>query len=155
VLPARDSDGDVDDPSHTYYDSDDAAVLYFGHAAGGADRRAVTSLVRSYYAAAAAADGVKVCSLVYALRAELVAEDYGEQLGLSTSSCAVVMSKLLQRSHIRMVAEAGALEVLRVRIQGNRGVVLLRVGKPPERHVFVRREHGAWRMYVLFDIPLP
>jgi hypothetical protein len=151
----RDSDGDVDDPAHTHYDADDSAVLYFGHAAGDTDRRAVTGLIKRYYAAAAADNGVSVCSLVYALQAELAAESYGEQLGLPNSDCAVVMSKLMQRRHAQAVAEAAALEVLRVRIEGNRGVVVLRVGKPPVRHVFVRKDHGVWRMNVFFDIPLP
>src|SRR5690242_11761264 len=91
--PARDRDDDGDK------NDDDAHVLYWGRAATGADQQAITTLIKRYYAAAAAEDGAQACSLLVPFVAEAVPENYGHQPGLHGRSCAVVMSKFFRQRH--------------------------------------------------------
>lgn len=153
-----DDDSDNDNPGKSRYDEDDSVVLDFGHAAGKAETQAITALVKRYYAAAAAGDGAAVCSLLYVLIAESVPEEYGQSPGASdprSRTCAAVVSKLLEQRHRELVAEAAGLEVTDVRVEGSHGVVLLHFAPTPERRVLVIREHGAWKMKVLFDVGVP
>lgn len=150
-----DADNDNDNLGKSHYDSDDGPVLYFGHAANAAEGRTITVLVKHYYAAAAANDGATACSLIYSIIAESVADEYGQSPALSGKTCAVVMSKLFKQRHRELATEAAGLEVTRMRVSGDRGLVLLRLGTALERRVPVRREHGAWRLAVLFDVGVP
>ena len=85
-----------DRPSEQSYDSDDNSIHFFGHAAGAAEERTATAFVKRYYAAAAAGNGARACSLLSTEIAGSVVEQYGRPPGppgLRGTSCAVVMSK--------------------------------------------------------------
>jgi hypothetical protein len=145
-----------EDRSHA--DADDDGVLLFGQAAGAADTRAVTALVKRYYAAAAASDGATGCSLLYSTIAGTVVENYGQPPGppaLRGGSCAVVMSKLFKQHRRQLAAEVATMQVTGVRVKGDQGLALLNFGSPPERHMLVRRERGAWKIGVFLDIGMP
>lgn len=151
----RDSDDDNDNSSNSRYDNDDNPVVYYGHTASAAEVQAITGLVKGYYAAAAASDGAKACSLIYSILAESVIEEYGQSTVLHGKTCSVVMSRLLKRVHWQLVADVARLKVTLVRVNGNHGLVLLRFGTIPERRVLVQRERGVWKMGVLLDIGVP
>src|SRR6185312_6680543 len=72
----RDTDGDIDSLGKSPYDSDNDAIPAFGQPAGPADRRAIIALVRRYYAAAAAGNGIKACAMLYTLTEESMVEEH-------------------------------------------------------------------------------
>jgi hypothetical protein len=152
----RDRDGDRDNPTpDSRYDQDDEAVLHFGHAASAADERAIAALVKRYYVAAAAGDGVTACRLIYSVIAESVVEEYGQLPALRGRSCPAVVSKLFRQHRSPSTGDAGALEVIRVRVDAGRGVAIVRFGRLTERQVVVRREGGAWKLAALGEVGLP
>jgi hypothetical protein len=140
----RDNDGDHND--------DDGRVLNYGHPASAADRRSSVTLVTRYFAAAAAADGAKACALLVPLTAESVVEEDGHSAALSGRSCAAVMSKLFRLHHRMLVEKRAALEVISVRIEGNKGLAVLDFPEIHEvRQLGVRRVDGAWKVVDLLD----
>src|ERR1700722_9331107 len=66
----EDGDGDSSEEYETtfdngdYHDSDDGAMLNFGKVASRTEARAITMVVKRYYAAAAAGNGARACSLM-------------------------------------------------------------------------------------------
>lgn len=140
----RDNDGDHND--------DDAGVLLYGHAANAANGQTITALVTHYFAAAAAQDGARACSLLAPFIAESVAETYGHTPPLLGRTCAVVMSKLFKQHHGDLVNKNAALHVIRVGLEGNKGLVALYFPTIPEvRQIAVRRSGGTWKMLELLD----
>jgi hypothetical protein len=145
---SSDIDGDSDN------NDDDYA---YGNAASPADRRAVTEMVKRYYTAAAAMDGVKGCSLIYSLLAEEIPELYGEipdSPQLKGTTCSVVMSKLFKENHSRLVSDAATLQVRSVRVMHNRALVMMSFRSMPQRDILVHREHRTWRIDELLDTKL-
>jgi hypothetical protein len=133
-------------------------IVGFGQPASAADKRVITALVKSYYTAAAAEDGAKVCSLIYSIFEEAIAEDYGQPPGppsLRGKTCPVVMTKLFKQRHKQQVSDLAALKVTGVRIKGRRGFVLLSFATPGKRYITVKSEHGAWKINALVDNPVP
>jgi len=142
-----DIDGDND------HNSDDYA---YGAAANPAVRGAVTALIKSYYAAAAAEDGARACSLIYSIFAEEIPEVYGEPPGSPTlrgGTCAIVMSKVFKQNHRTFVTEQATLHVSAVRVKRLRGRVLLIVKGLGIREMLVHREHSVWRIDSLLPGP--
>jgi hypothetical protein len=129
--------------------------IAWGRAASAADRRAVTSVVKSYYAAAAAGDAVRACSLMYSIFAEEIPEEYGESPpgppGLHGTTCAAVLAKLFKQQHRRLVADLATLEVTRVRLKGRRGLAILHFRTAAHREIPVHRERRAWKIDALLD----
>lgn len=153
----RDSDEDKDSPGGGRYDEDDNAVLNFGKAADTSQALAITRLVRRYYAAASASDGAEACALIYSPVAESAVEDYGaspDQTSPHAKSCETVVSGLFKR-HPELAAKARSIEVTYVRVEGDRGLAVLRFGRRTVRRVLVHHEHGAWKMGVLLDMGVP
>jgi hypothetical protein len=150
-----DSDEDNDNPGSGRYDADDSPVLRFGHAASAVEMRAISSLVRRYYAAGAAGDGASACSLLYSLLADSVVEEYAGSPGLRSKTCAEVLSKLFKQRHRELAGDVAALKTTVVRVGGDRGLSLVRFGATRERRVLLRRERGAWKMDVLLDVGVP
>jgi hypothetical protein len=157
---SHDNDADFDNDSKAseskaYHDSDDGRIANYGQAADAADSRAVTALVKRYYAAAAASDGARACALMYSIFAEAIPEDYGRGAGPRISrgnTCAVVMSKLFKHNHGRL---AGAIVVTGVRVSANQGRALIGSETIPASYLFVKRERGIWKVDALFGQPLP
>jgi hypothetical protein len=144
-------DGDIDSERN-----DDGIALNFGHPANEADRRAITSLIKRYYATAAAGDGVKACSLIYFVWVEAIPEDYGFAPALRGRTCSVVMSKLFKQRHRQLVAQAAGLDVSHTRVQLKKGLALLRFrGSHEPRYIQVHLERSTWRIDGLLARALP
>lgn len=143
---ARDRDNDLD------HNDDDAQALGYGHAAGTADRAAITSLVRRYYAAAAAKDGATACRLLMPYIAESVAEDYGHNADTRGHSCTAVMRKLFALRHRLLVIESASLKVYAMRVGAGRALTFLTFATLPEvREITERDNGGEWKLLELLD----
>jgi hypothetical protein len=156
--PVLDDDADNDSPGNSRYDSDNDAVSSYGHPASVADRQVIAALIRHYYAAAAAGDGARACSLSYWLFAESVVEEHHPGKGppsLRGDTCAQVASKLFKQRHRELIEDITAFQVAWVRVNRNQGLALLRFGGARERDVLVHRDRGAWKMNVLLDEGAP
>jgi hypothetical protein len=140
----RDNDNDHND--------DDSHVLNYGHAASAADERESVALVKRYFALAAMGDGAQACGLLVPLLAETVAEQDGSSPRLPGRTCGAVVSRLFVRDH-RVLAEKNAhLKVLKVRVDGEKALILLDFTEIPEvRQILERRVDGTWKLHELFD----
>jgi hypothetical protein len=127
-----------------YHDADDATRLKFGHNAGEADRRAITALVKRYYAGAAAGDGQTACSILIPSLAYAVPLDYGK-LGpaylRAGKTCRAVMALFFKHSHDELSAPVA---VTGVRIDGNHALALLGSSTMPAGYITLQRDHRVW-----------
>lgn len=140
----RDNDGDHND--------DDAGVLDYGHAADATDHRISVALVTHYFAAAAADDGARACSLLIPFVAESVVENEGHTPGLHGKTCAVVMSKLFKQRHAVLAMKSATLKVIGVRVEGNKALAILDFPTIPEvRQITERRDGSTWKLEDLLD----
>ncbi|HEY5194239.1 MAG TPA: hypothetical protein VIJ39_10265 [Solirubrobacteraceae bacterium] len=154
----KDRDGDADNSTGSYYDSDDDSIRDFGHAASAADQRAVTTLVKHYYTAAAADNGAAGCAVTYSTIAKLIREDQGHAPGppyLRGNTCAVVMSKLFQHDQRQLKIYNALLRVTGVRLDHGHGFAVLGFDGLPGREIAVEREDGTWKIEALLDSELP
>lgn len=153
-LSKHDGDEDIDTLGMGPYDNDLDAVPGYGPQAGRADRQAIVSLIRRYYEAAAAGDGVAACSMLDAPIAESVLEEHHRGKGprsLQGNTCAQVMSKLFAQRHRELVEDVASFRISDVELRGNRGLVLAPFSATRELQLLVHREHGVWKMNVLLD----
>lgn len=153
----RDKDNDIGAPGD---DTNHNEILNYAHAASAADKQAVTALIKRYYAAAAAGDGAKACSMLYVTFAESVAEDYGRESAGSSylkqgKTCPEVLTLLFKHFHSQLTAELPLLKVRRVRLNEHHGLVVLGFGTMPERQIPVLRERHTWKVVALLDGELP
>lgn len=141
----RDNDGDHND--------DDNQFLYYGHAASVSEERSSVALVKRYYAAAAAANGVKACSLLVPLLAETIAEEAAGATTLHGKTCPIVASELFRRHHRELSEKRAALTVYAVRINGDRGLILIEFPAIAHelRQTSERRIARDWRIDKVFD----
>jgi len=153
----RDHDNDLE---ATIDDTNNDDSVDYGHAASAADKRAVTVMLKRYYAAATAENGAEACSMIVSSLAESVLEDYGpgspgpSYLKVGTS-CASVMTLLFRHFHSRLTVELPKLEVARVRLVGHKGLAVLSFDSMPEREIQVGRQGGIWKVDALIDHELP
>jgi hypothetical protein len=142
----RDRDNDLD------HGDDDGKFLNYGHAAYAAEARALTALVKRYYAAAAASDGTEACSMLYPFIAESVVEDYGHTPALRGDACATVMSKLFAQQHKLLAGKSATLKMYAIRVDGARALTVLSFAVLPEvRIITERREGNTWKVLNLLD----
>ncbi len=152
-----DSDSDFDNDaadsaSKGYFDKDDTRLRNIGHVATFTDRRAIVTLVKNYYAAAASDNGAVACSLTYPVRAESLPEDYGPTYSPGATTCAQVLTAVFKRLH----AQAASLaEVTDVRIEGRQATVLLRSTSIPASMTQARRRGSTWMLDHVLATPLP
>jgi hypothetical protein len=145
------------DDNGRYHDGDDRAVARFGHRASAADRRAVTTAVKRYYAVATSGDGEKGCSMLRPSVAKAVPEDYGYgSAGPSYlhagKTCPQVMTLLFRNLHAQLV---DPVEVTGVRISGNQAVALLGSKRMPAGDISIAHQGGAWKIGSIMGTPLP
>jgi|GEM_PF-1484252 len=152
----NDNDNDSGAPGD---DKNNNSVLDAFHAASPADERTIASLIKRYYAVALAGQGAKACSMIYSTLAESVPEDYGLSPPgppyMRGTTCPAVLSLMFKHFHTELVAELPKLEVARVRLEGHRGLAVLRFGKAPQRQLQVAREGHVWKLASLLDSELP
>jgi hypothetical protein len=147
-------DYDNDDNPHVRVDDDKPSIRSYGHEARPPDKATITTLVKRYYAAAAAGDGAKACAMISSGIARAVPLDYGQSgppYLHGGKTCAAVLSLLFKHDHGRLATEVPQLKVPSVRLEGNNGFVLLRFGRMPERQIAIEREGGVWKMEELID----
>jgi hypothetical protein len=152
----RDKDNDIRSP---YDDTNNNSLLKFGSAANTSDRRAITALLKRYYAAATTQDGAKACSMIYSTLAEAVPEDYGVSPPgppyMRGTTCPRVITLLFKHFHDQVVADNAALKVTQVRLNDRQGLALLSFGTMPERQIHLTREGHIWKIASLLDSELP
>jgi len=139
----RDNDADNND--------DDAHILNYGSAPNATEAQQLKALVTGFYAAQAAANGTKACSMLYPLTAETVAEYYGRNPGIEGSTCAKVLTKLYKREHQTLAHKSATLKFYTLRVKGNKGLALISFDAPEVRQILERRSRGAWKMSALSD----
>jgi hypothetical protein len=161
VPPAGlDSSVDADKDNDVGAASDDAnnnsQLLEFGHEASPAETRAVTALIKRYYATALAGDGARGCTLLYSTLAEAAPEDDGREadapaFSRGATSCAEVLDDLFRYYHAQLAAEVPQLAVTHVRLEEHHGFAYLSFGKLPERRISVQREGHVWKLSQIYD----
>lgn len=151
-----DADEDNDVKEHDYYqDRDDALIAAYGHAAGAADYRAITTFVKRYYAVAAAGNGAEACSMIAPAFAKRIPQEFGSTDGpayMRGNTCAVVMSRLFKYDHQKLTSVS---EVTGVRVKGKEALVLLGSKTWPASYLELERQAGGWRVVDLLATPLP
>ncbi|MGC2374858.1 MAG: hypothetical protein WA484_13380 [Solirubrobacteraceae bacterium] len=147
-----DADGD-DGQNPANAPNDDLAFLAtYGHGASPADMRAVTTLVKSYYAAAAAGEAARACSLLDSTLAAGLASGQSQAPHGPRDRCAASMAPLLRQQHQRLTAEDPAtMTVIGVHVKGNLGLAVLGFRTMPEAVIVVEREGSMWKIDALFD----
>jgi hypothetical protein len=159
-LPQTKADADKDDDiGAPEDDTNNDSTVDFGHAADASDTRAITALIKRYYAAAYTENGANACKMLYSTLEEAVPEDYGEsppgQPYMRGSTCAAVLTLLFKHVHPQLTIEHPKLEVAHVRLVEHHGIVVLRFGALPERVISVSREGHTWRVDALLDSEVP
>lgn len=163
----RTGDSDVDDENgkEGLGNHDDDPLTLYGHAAGPVDRRNITALLERYYAAAAADEGAKACSLLYSSLArdprltKTVPEDrFSFPLHvrvLPGESCSRVTSRLFRLRHRSLSLEAPTLQVINLRVDGAHGDAVLGFKTAPEQWIPIARQDGVWKVHALLALMLP
>jgi hypothetical protein len=147
-------DGQLDIDNDSDHNDDDYG---YGQKADAADLQAVTVLLEYYYAAGAAGDGNRACSLLYSLYAEEIPELYGEASGppaLRGTTCGAVMTKFFNQDRHQWMIDMASLKVNNLRVKRLRGLAILSFKSMPRRDISVHREHGAWKVDELNDTAL-
>ena len=154
-------DGDGDEQKSNDYD--DIGRRY-GHAPSAVEKRAITDLIKRYYAVAAAGDGRKACAMIAPglIRGQSLAEGAipKEFIPVSGSSvfrhkgCAQIASLIFSIDRQLLAEEVPTLQALSVRIKGSQGLVVLGFRTSPERQMPVERVHGAWRVGAMLDLQI-
>jgi hypothetical protein len=150
-----DGDTDTDDETPSARGNDEGPLLAsYGPLASPADTRAITALVKSYYAASVAGDATRVCSLLFVTLADGLAAQ--PTAGGTHQTCAGPMSLLLDEQHRRLVAEdVPTMRVTTVRVKGKVGLAVLGFRKVPESQIILAREGHAWKIDALFGTYMP
>jgi hypothetical protein len=153
----RDDDNDVGAAAGE--DSNNRGLLAFGHPASPSERRAISALIKNYYAIALAGDGARGCSLLYSTLAEAAVEDDAQPPGppymRGAKSCAEVLTLLFRHYHAQLTAEVPKLRVRQIRLREHSGFALLRFGALAERQISIGRERQTWKMNEIYDQELP
>jgi hypothetical protein len=151
-----DHDNDVGAP---YDDTNHRTLVDEGRTASPAERRAITTMVKSYYAAALAEDGARGCALLYSTLAEAAPEDESREPDTppymrGQTTCAGVLHAMFHHFHAQLAIDEPELEVTRIRMLGRNALVLLRFGSR-ERETSAKLERSIWKMSKTYDEELP
>ena len=152
-----DKDNDIGTPDD---DKSNNLAFNFGHAASPSEQRAITTLVKRYYAAALADNGTRGCALLYSTLADAAPQDDSHEPGnpaymQGANTCAEVLAKLFNHYHPQLAAELSKLRVTRVRLEEHHGFAFLSFGRMPERRTSVQREGHVWKLSQIYDEELP
>lgn len=153
----KDGDNDSDSVGRSLLDSDDREFDSFP-VAGSRDRRAVSELVRGYFRAAAAGNGAAGCAMILPNLARSIPESLGRPPGppyLRGTSCPGILAKIFVQNHKQLIVYATRRGRIEIRVDGDRGYVLLWFPGLPAREIGVLREGGNWKMGALLDQELP
>lgn len=129
-------------------------ITHFGTAASANDRTAVTTLVKSYYAAIAADRGKAACALLGARIHGVIERSLGSTKLARGRGCEGTLTTVFRHSHGRPGIVEAAVTVTGVRVKGNRGYALISTKLRPHEQIRIEREHGAWKIAALIGSPL-
>lgn len=155
-----DQDNDSDSNGKSYFDADDAQFRRYGHAAGRRDRLRIARLVKRYYKAAAAGDGMSGCALMAVPLAGSLPQTLAGSAGPPYTrgvgnTCRGVLKAVFVHYHRQLAAHLPTLSVSDVRLEGSQGNVVVRFDGLPGRIIGVARERGAWKINAVVDLELP
>jgi ketosteroid isomerase-like protein len=135
-----------------YHDEDDTAIVGFGHPADAADKQAISSLVRRYYAAAFAGDGRTACGLMDSQTERLVPAIDGSNGTVNRGqTCPTIMSKLFGENHNSLT---GTFETTDVYVKEDQAYALVGFSPHEIRYIRVHRQNGAWMIDDTLGQPL-
>jgi hypothetical protein len=148
-------------PPKSYLDEDDRSVLGFGDPAKKGEKQAIAQVVKRYFAAAAAADGARACTMLQPRLEVAVVKDYAGAAGPTylrgAKTCPEVMSRLFRHAHDQLT---GTIEVTSVRVlgdptqEGAKAEALLGSDTLPASYVMLERVKGLWRIEGLLSSDL-
>lgn len=146
---------DRDEDDHIHVADDHNSMPPGFTPADSADKRAITTLVKRYYAAALRGDGVGGCSLIDVGLVKAIPSDYGKLgpsfLRRAAPNCPAVMSLYYKHEHGTLSHEVPRMQVARVSVKGDQGVAIMRFGSLHERFITQLREHGHWMIAAVLD----
>jgi hypothetical protein len=153
---ANDPDNDNPTPaSYRFPDKDDKPIFAYGHPPHAAEKTAIMTTFKRYYAAASTGDGAEACSLQLPSFARSVPENYAQTGALSYlrggKTCQAVMSMLFGHLH-RQLAEA--VTVVEVRVEDHVAQVIFSSRAMPASRIFLLREGSSWKIPTLIGQPL-
>jgi hypothetical protein len=146
---------DRDEDDHTNVPDDNNPSPSGFLVASPADKRAITALVKRYYAAALKGDGASGCSLIDPGLVKGIPLDYGKLgpsfLRRAKGTCPAVMSLYFKHEHRKLTSEVPQLDVPRVSVNGNQGVAFMRFGRLHERFISTLRKGSTWKIASVLD----
>jgi hypothetical protein len=146
----KDDGNPVDAAEHT-----DTLVDVYGRPVDQLDKRAVTILIKRYYAAAVARDDTEACLLLASTLATGLAEGQGQGAGGDGKTCASVVAPLFEQQHAQLAEDdVATMVVIAVRVKGDIAMATLGFRTMPVGKIFVKRERGTWKMDALLDTGL-
>jgi hypothetical protein len=135
-----------------YHDGDDAAIIGFGHPADAADKQAIASLVRRYYAAAFAGDGRTACGLMDSQTERFVPAIDGSNGPVNRGhTCPTIMSKVFNENHNNL---AGTSETTDVYLKEDQAYALIGFPSRETRYIHVLRQKATWAIDDTLGEPL-
>jgi hypothetical protein len=137
------------------YPHGDNSIQTFGREGGETDRQAVAELVKRYYAAVAADDGAKACSMMSSGLSGSLVSGLGRSPKAHGKGCGAILSLLFKGRGRQAAAGLLAPEVTGVRLRGARGFALLRSKAIPAGEISIVRERGVWKIAALIGSALP
>jgi hypothetical protein len=137
------------------YPHGDNSIQTFGKESGEADKQAVTTVVKRYYAAVAAGDGAGACALLSSGISKSIVQSLGRSAALREKGCPGILSLLFKHRPGQAGASLAVVDVTGVRVKGNRGFALLRSKTMPSGEITIYREGGAWKIGSLIGSALP
>jgi hypothetical protein len=145
-----DGDKDNDDTNHPNPRlSDDIPFLVsYGKEASPAEKRAITEVIKRYYAAAVAQDGAVACPLLYPALATVLIQGAGQQ----GDACAAALSRLFNQHHAQLVADrVPTMIVISVRLGSSLGVAELGFQAMPRGNILLAKEGRTWKIDAILD----
>jgi hypothetical protein len=133
-------------PRESHFEGGEEDVEEFGSEAAGADRDAVLAGQRGYLSAIARSDYEAACA-----RLSKGVKESLEALVRSDRDvpCEEILSSFLPRPAARVAASQARGEVVRVRFEGRRAIVIFHAPGARLWGLTMRREDGAWRATAL------
>lgn len=151
-------DEDSDYPTRASYkfpDEDDKTVFAYGHRSSAAQAKAIASVVKRYFAYAAAGDGSGACSLLLPSIAGSMSEAYGQGAGSSSPSaktCQALLTGLFKASREEL---SEAITVVEVRVKGVNSQVVIGSRKMRSASTILTRQGGVWKIEQVLGRTLP
>lgn len=117
---------------------------FYGHPASPSDRHAITTLIKRYYALAAADNAKSACAMLVPGLAKSLPVDYG-QLGESylhgAKTCEAVLSRMFEHSRRELSVP---ITVNGVFVNGEQAYASLGSTRMPLSIIILTHEHGKW-----------